>query len=138
MAAISGKYGEISLGGSVINEFENWTLTYGDEIQTYASKAGNGAQQTLDGVAKGTGTLTLNWDPGSSLVAAGTGTKSDGSTVTIVPGALVALVCYARRNSPVSCYGSARLGPFTYGANRDGTPSKISIPFTTHGTWTLH
>lgn len=127
MAALSGKFGEVRTGGgSNILELLSWDLEYGAEPQEYASRAGGGATQAVAGVESGSGTIEVNFDPDDPIAA----TLSTGATVTLT---------LRFRNTPatVDATGQAVLGKHSYGMNRDGTVSTVSIPFVTHGSWTL-
>ena len=53
------------------------------------------------------------------------------------PGDLVTLILRHDTTGSIQATGSARLGRFSYTANRDGTPETVSLPFTCHGTWTF-
>lgn len=128
MAALSGKYGQALCGASSdIDELLSWELDYGAKTEVYASRDGAGAEQTVEGVFGGTGTIMVNFDPAKSF------TSLAGTT-----GQLVQLNLYATKQSGViQAYGQARLGKFKYGAKRSGEVQQISIPFTTHGLWAL-
>lgn len=125
MSVISGKYAEAAIGSCEFHEFESWELTYGSNIHEYNSRSGGGASQTVDGVFSGSGTINGFIDPDDSIADA------------ITPGALVTLTLRHTATGPVQATGLARLGQFHYTANRDGTPQPVSIPFVTHGLWTL-
>lgn len=126
MGALSGKFGEVSAGASLdINELISWDAEIGDKIEEYASRAGNGWMQTVDGVGSAKGNIVVNLDPASSITTAIGGG----------PGTLVMLTLYATTTGPVVCAGMARLGPFKYSAKRSGEVQQISIPFTGHGPW---
>lgn len=123
MGALSGKYGECVAASSNINEFRDWELDYGAKTEVYASRHGGGAEETVDGVFGGTGTIMMNLDPSAPI------------TAVMSSGDLVSLNLYARKNAPVQAYGQARLGKFKYGAKRSGEVQTITIPFTCHGFW---
>jgi hypothetical protein len=125
MGAISGKYGEAHADSCNFLEFESWELTYGPNVEPINSRAGGGATTTIDGVANGSGTISLFLDPDDPIAG------------QVTPGQLLTLICMNRSAGAVQATGQARLGQFTLGANRDGSPQRVSIPFTTHGLWTL-
>lgn len=125
MAARSGKYAEALFDSCNFLEFESWTLTYGSNPQEYNSRAGAGSTQTVDGVNSGSGEVTGFLD------------TSDPITGQVTTGSLVTLICRSDTTGPVQATGSARIGQFTLGANRDGTPQRVTIPFVTHGAWTF-
>lgn len=124
MAALSGKNGEVLIGACSLLELMSWDLEQGVEIQEYASKAGAGNMQTVAGVASGTGTIEINFDP------------DDPPEAQFSTGDLVSLTLRHTTTNSVQGTGSARLGKFSYNANRDGTIETVSIPFTCHGAWT--
>lgn len=125
MAAISGINGEVVVGASNLQELSSWDLEYGAETQEYASKAGAGNMQTVKGVSGGSGTIEMNFDP------------DDPPTAQFSSGDLVSLTLRHTTTNSVEATGSARLGKFSFNANRDGTIETVSIPFTTHGAWTF-
>ena len=125
MGALSGKYGEALVGSCNILEFLAWDLEYGAEPQEYASRAGAGATQTVDGVESGSGTLQLNFDPNAA------------PQTILAHGSLYTLILRHTATGPVQATGQARIGKHSYGANRDGTIQQVTVPFVTHGAWTL-
>lgn len=125
MGAISGKYAEAHLGSCNMLEFESWELTYGANVEPVNSRAGGGATTTIDGVENGSGTISGYLDP------------DDPISSQVSPGQLLTLICLSRSSGTVQATGQARLGQFTLSANRDGTPQRVTIPFVTHGLWTL-
>ena len=125
MSVISGKYAECLFGTCNFLEFESWELEYGSNIEEYNSRAGAGAGQTVDGVHTGSGTITGFMD------------TADPVTTQVTTGTLVTLHLYLTSTGPVEATGSARIGKFSLSANRDGTPQSVTIPFVTHGVWTL-
>lgn len=124
MAVVSGKYAEALVGACNILEFEGWTLEYGADVHEYASRAGAGARQTVEGVFGGSGSISGFMDP------------TDPITAAMTSGALVTLILKADSVTGVQWTGQARLGAWSTSASRDGTPVPVSIPFTTHGLWT--
>lgn len=129
MSAHSGKHGELTVGScSSVNELRSWEFEGGDDTPTYFSRNGAGSQQTVDGAFSGSGSFMINWDPSVSF-----------SSSVATTGQLVQLNLYAQRSGFVQCSGQARLGKFKYGpVNRDGTIVTITIPFQTHGPWTIN
>lgn len=125
MSQLSGKYAEALVDSCNILEFESWSLEYGADIHETAARSGGGARQTVEGVFGGSGSITGYIDPDDPL------------TSQLTTGALVTLTLHLTSTGPVAATGSARLGAWSMGASRDGTPIQVSIPFTTHGLWTL-
>lgn len=125
MAVISGKFAECLFGSCNFLEFESWELEYGSNLEEYNARSGDGAGQSVDGVHTGSGTITGFMD------------SADPVTSQITTGSLVTLHLYLTATGPVEATGSARIGKFTFSANRDGTPQPVSIPFITQGVWTL-
>lgn len=126
MGQISGKYSEVHFGSCNFLEFEGWSLDYGADVHEVASRSGAGARTTVEGVFGGSGTISGFLDPADPL------------TSQVVSGALVTLTLKVNSGSPTAdATGQARLGQFSLSASRDGTPVPVSIPFTTHGLWTL-
>lgn len=125
MGAISGKYAEALFASCNFLEFESWELEYGSNIEEYNSRSGAGAGQTIDGVHTGSGTITGFLDP------------DDPVTTQVTTGSLITLALYVTATGPVQATGLGRIGKFTLSANRDGTPQPVTIPFVTHGVWTL-
>lgn len=125
MGALSGKFGEALAGSCNLLELLSWELEYGMEPQEYASRAGAGATQTVAGVESGSGTFELNFDPDDPVQG------------TLGHGDLVTLILRHTATGPVQATGQARIGKHSYGANRDGTVQTVTVPFVTHGAWTL-
>lgn len=125
MSVLSGKYATVLFDSCNMLEFESWDLTFGTNIQEYNSRSGGGATQTAAGVDSGSGTITGFLDP------------DDPITGQITSGGLYTVSCYADANGTTKAYGKARLGQIHMSANRDGTLIPVTIPFTTHGEWTL-
>lgn len=124
MAAFSGKEGSVAVGASNdMAELLEWTLEYGSNIHEYFSRAGSGAGQTVDGAHSGSGTLRLNFDPTNPVAA------------LLPTGSLATLTLNLASGG--ACTGSARIGKHSYGAKISGEPLEVTIPFTTHGAWTL-
>lgn len=126
MAVVSGKYAEVAIGSCEFAEFEAWDLSYGAAVPEFNSRSGGGASQTVEGVFSGSGTITGFVDPDDSLYGS-----------SIRTGSLLTLTLRHTATGPVVATGQARLGQFSFSANRDGTPQPVSIPFVTHGLWTL-
>lgn len=123
MPTLSGKTGEISLGGSTIVAFTDLELEYGSEPQPYFAVSGAGAQETVAGADAGSGTfnVVVRTDPFI--------------TETLVSGSVYAVtVTYT---SGQTATGNARLGKFNWSMNRDGTVQRARIPFMTDGAWTF-
>ena len=125
MATTSGKYAQALFGSCNFLEFESWDLEYGANIPTYNARSGGGATQTVEGVFDGGGTISGFLDPDDPL------------TSQVTSGALITLSLHITSTGPVQATGQARLGKFNMSANRSGEPVPVSIPFVTHGTWTL-
>lgn len=123
MAQQSGKYATILLGTCEMLEFEGWTLDYGADIHETASRAGGGAIQTVEGIFRGSGQVSGYFDPNDPL------------TKYIVAGTLYTLTLKWITGKQMT--GSARIGPISFGASREGQPVPVSFPFTTHGLWTM-
>ena len=124
MAVSSGKLSQVIIGSCTVLEFGDWELTYGSNVHEYNSRAGGGANQTVDGNESGSGTINGFLDP------------ADPITTEFATGALVVLQLMTTATH-VAATGSARLGQYGLTANRDGTPVPVSIPFITHGLWTF-
>ena len=123
MGVRSGVEGELLIGSCNLLEFSMWDLEYGSDTQTYSARSGGGAQQTVAGEASGSGNIECAYND-EALISA-----------VAASGALVTLTCRSASGSEHT--GQARLGKYKLGANRDGSVQKISVPFTTHGVWTL-
>ena len=122
---LSGKAGELLIGSSNLIQLTQWELEYGSEIEVYTARSGNGTEETIDGIIGGTGSFELMYDPGGPI------------TSLVSPGDLVTMKCRHTATGPVEADGQARLGRFTYGANRDGTGQRVTVTFTCHGSWTF-
>lgn len=124
MGQMSGKYSQVLFDSCNFLEFGSWQLTYGADIHPTASRSGGGAQKTVEGIFRGSGTINGYLDPDDPL------------TGQVVSGTVYAISLYYRVTGPVLWTGNARLGPWDTGADREGTPVMVSIPFTTDGLWT--
>lgn len=123
---ISGKFAEVQIDACTFAEFESADLTYGSNVQEYNSRAGGGATKTVDGVESGSGTLNGFYDPADPIFS------------ELTTGSLVALIFRESQGGVELAKGNARLGQFNLPQfNRDGTPVRVSIPFTTDGLWTF-
>lgn len=118
---LSGKYAEVVIGSCNISEMKKWELEYGAQTETYFSRAGDGAQQTISGAESGTGSITMNLDTAATFPAN--------------TGDLVTINCYHQRSGLIQAYGSARLGKPKSSADRAGGVQEITMPFTCHGKW---
>ena len=120
---ISGTEGYIVIGASTPIELTKWELTYGANIEEYASRAGGGATQTAKGLTKGSGSFELMYDTEAPI------------TSIISEGDLVTLTLY---HGPADSHtGSARVGEFSFSVDRAGEMQRASTNFVTHGLWTL-
>lgn len=123
--ALSGKAGQVYTESSELLHITSWTLEYGVNVETFAARSGAGAEETQAGLESGSGTIegmmTSSATPGSLL-----------ST-----GQLVDLELWHNAAGAIKASGGARLGKFSFGANRDGTMQTWSVPFTCHKAWTL-
>lgn len=126
MGALSGKYAEAQIGSCEFAEFESWDLNYGAGTPEYNSRSGGGASQSVEGVISGGGSISGFIDPDDSLYAS-----------SIRTGSLLALTLRHTATGPVVATGQGRLGQFRYGASRAGEPQPVTIPFVTHGLWTV-
>ena len=122
--ALSGKAGHIEIGTCTLQGFTNGTLTYGSDPVEYFAQSGNGAAQTHEGADSGSGTIEVVVLDEPVLTSA-----------TLKPGLLATLVF--SHDGTTEATGQARLGKFTWTLNKDGQTQKATIPFTTHGAWTL-
>jgi len=123
MAVPSGKDGYVVINACTVLQLSKWTLEYGPEIHKFASRAGGGADQTVAGVFSGSGTIEVMYDDDTPI------------TSTLTPGELYTATLY--QNATDSHTGSMRLGKFSFEVDREGTEERVSIPFETHGLWTL-
>lgn len=121
MAAKSGKWGYATVDGTDIKEFTDWDYSHGQATQTYASRAGGGAEQTEAGVESGGGSISGIFDP------------DDPDTATLTTGSLVELYLY--HADSISHSGYARLGQRKFGVSRSGENQTYSVDFTQHGEW---
>ncbi|MGE3314004.1 MAG: hypothetical protein AB7O26_02730 [Planctomycetaceae bacterium] len=122
---LSGKAGELLVGANNLEQLTRWELEYGMETHVYAARSGGGAEETIAGVSGGRGSFELLYDPEEPF------------TSIASSGDLVSLKCRHTADGPVQAEGSARLGRFTFSANRDGTLQRITVPFICHGAWTF-
>ena len=125
MGAISGKSGRILLGTCDVLEFREWTLDYGSEPQSYFSRAGAGASQTVAGGESGTGTFVVNIDPGDLIFS------------QISTGDLKDIELQIRNSPKVAITGKARIGNFNPSAARSGEEQTMTVNFASHGALTF-
>jgi len=122
---LSGKAGELLIGENNLLQLTRWELEYGMETHVYAARSGGGAEETIAGVAGGRGSFEMLYDPAEPITAIASS------------GDLVSLTCRHTADGPVEAAGLARLGRFTFSANRDGTVQRVVVPFVCHGAWTF-
>lgn len=120
---LSGKTGELLIGDNNLLQLTRWELEYGMENHVYAARSGGGAEETIAGVAGGRGSFELLYDPDEPI------------TAIAASGDLVSLTCRHTADGPVQAEGQARLGRFSFSANRDGTAQRVTVPFVCHGAW---
>jgi hypothetical protein len=124
MGAISGKISTVTAGASNdVAEFLRGNIEYGAQPEPYFSSHGGGAQETVAGGESGQGEITCNFDPQDPIAG-------------ILPsGALVALTLTLGDGR--TCTGNARIGKHRYTTDRAGRPVEVTVPFVTHGAWTV-
>jgi hypothetical protein len=122
---LSGKAGELLIGASNLLQLTQWQLDYGAAVQVYAARSGGGAEETVAGTEGGTGTFEVLLDADQPI------------TGLIATGDLVSLACRHSATGPLQATGDARIGRFTFGANRDGTIQRVTVAFTCNGKWTF-
>ncbi len=122
---LSGKSGELVLGTNNLLQLTRWELEYGMETHVYAARSGGGAEETVAGLAGGRGMIELLYDPDEPI------------TAITASGDLVNLICRHTTTGSIQAEGEARLGRFSFSANRDGTLQRVTVPFTCHGAWTF-
>jgi len=123
MATISGVQGYIVIDASTPIDLTKWELTYGANVEEYASRSGGGAAQTAKGLTKGSGSFEVMYNDDTPI------------QTLISEGQLVTLSLYVGPSDVHT--GSARIGEFSYSVDREGALSRVSVTFTTHGLWTL-
>jgi len=126
MAAISGKYGRMTIDGVEVMELTEWTLNYGMAVEKYFSRSGEGAQKTVDGAESGSGTISMVFDPSSP------------QGILFPSGTLATLELMHTLDGAINLRGDARLGEHKYSANRDGKVQECTIDFDTDGRWQIH
>lgn len=131
LQAISGNYGQVIVGGSVVGEISKWKGTIDRGGKSYGAQSGvdatgKGWEKTLSGTGKVTGSFEGFFDPNFPV----------GSVVDT--DALVTLVLYLAKPGlgvPVSGIGgSARIFSRDVSADIDtGDPEPFSTNFQYHG-----
>lgn len=125
MAVLSGKTGYVTIGSCSVCGFTNGTLTYGAEVQTYASTCGGSAEKTVAGLEKGSGSFEVVVDTEAMI------------TSLISTGSLVTLTFVHTATGSVQATGNARIGDLEISINRDGSIQMYTVNFTTDGAWTF-
>ena len=123
MSALSGVSGYLTIGASTPIEITKWDLTYGANVEEYASRSGGGSAQTAKGLTKGSGSFEVIYNDDLPI------------TQLISEGNLVTLTLFHGAND--SQTGTARIGEFSFSIDREGAIQRVGVTFTTHGSWTL-
>lgn len=135
LQAVSGNYGQVIAGGSVIGEINNWKATIDRGGKTY------GAQSGVDGTGK-------NWNKTVMGTGGCTGTIEGMFDPNFAPGSvvnvdtLITLVLYRTKPGlgvPISGIGgSARIFSIDLNTPIDtGDPEGFTLNFTYHGAPTF-
>lgn len=131
LQAVSGNYGQVIAGGSVVGEINNWKGTIDRGGKTYGAQSGvdatgKGWMKTLSGTGTVTGTIEGMFDPNFPV----------GSVVNTDN--LITLVLYRVKpglGQPISGIGgSARIFSLDLNTPIDtGDPEGFTLNFTYHG-----
>ena len=128
--ALSGNYGQVIVGGSVVAEISKWKATIDRGGKSYGAQSGvdssgKGWEKTLSGTGKVTGSFDGFFDPNYPV-----GTVVDTDT-------LVTLVLYLQKpglGTPSGIGGSARIFSRDLSADIDtGDPEPFTTNFQYHG-----